>query len=237
MKNFLLLIVLTAVAAIAVSATAWLTLDALHAAAIASASLLVALCIVAVLAFRNSKKDAEKATLMFKALKNDDFSMRFLDHSNQKLNRALEDIAQIIKNEKIKARRQDRYYGLIINRINAGIFAIDTDGQVRLYNDNALQLFGINVFTHISQLDKIDINLKNAFLEMSAGDIRLLTFTTKNGQTDISASLSKIDIADKSIRIFVLNNIYSAVDKKEIEAWIKLTRILTHEIMNCIAPI
>lgn len=237
MKNFLLLIVLTAVAAIAVSATAWLTLDALHAAAIASASLFVALCIVAVLAFRNSKKDAEKATLMFKALKNDDFSMRFLDHSNQKLNRALEDIAQIIKNEKIKARRQDRYYGLIINRINAGIFAIDIDGQVRLCNDNALQLFGINVFTHISQLDKIDINLKNAFLEMSAGDIRLLTFTTKNGQTDISASLSKIDIADKSIRIFVLNNIYSAVDKKEIEAWIKLTRILTHEIMNCIAPI
>ena len=162
MKNFLLLIVLTAVAAIAVSATAWLTLDALHAAAIASASLLAALCIVAVLAFRNSKKDAEKATLMFKALKNDDFSMRFLDHSNQKLNRALEDIAQIIKNEKIKARRQDRYYGLIINRINAGIFAIDIDGQVRLCNDNALQLFGINVFTHISQLDKIDINLKNA---------------------------------------------------------------------------
>ncbi len=215
MKNFLLLIVLTAIAAIAVSATAWLTLDALHAAAIASASLLVALCIVAVLAFRNSKKDAEKATLMFKALKNDDFSMRFLDHSNQKLNRALEDIAQIIKNEKIKARRQDRYYGLIINRINAGIFAIDTDGQVRLCNDNVLQLFGINVFTHISQLDKIDINLKNAFLEMSAGDIRLLTFTTKNGQTDISASLSKIDIADKSIRIFVLNNIYSAVDKKK----------------------
>ena len=42
----------------------------------------------------------------------------------------------------------------------------------------------------------------------------------------------------KSICVFLaLNDINTELDEKEIDSWIRLTRVLTHEIMNTIAPI
>ena len=42
---------------------------------------------------------------------------------------------------------------------------------------------------------------------------------------------------DKHYKLITLQDINSEIEQKEIEAWHKLIRILTHEIMNSVTPI
>lgn len=44
-------------------------------------------------------------------------------------------------------------------------------------------------------------------------------------------------LQDKHVRILAINDINSELDDKEIDSWIRLTRVLTHEIMNSVTPI
>lgn len=46
-----------------------------------------------------------------------------------------------------------------------------------------------------------------------------------------------MELGGNTVKILTLNDIRNEMDTKELESWIKLTRVLTHEIMNSIAPI
>lgn len=48
---------------------------------------------------------------------------------------------------------------------------------------------------------------------------------------------SIMQLGSGQVRILTLNDIRSELDAKELDSWVKLTRVLTHEIMNSIAPI
>lgn len=231
------LAIATAVAIVAAAAfpvsLVYLENGAVYAAVIC----LAALVTVLVLAFRNAANASSKITLMLEAIRNNDFSMRFHDRNNRAVNRALEKISAIIREDKQNARRNERYYGLIMEKVNAGIFAADENGCVEICNDKMLELLGVNVFTHLEQLEKIDVRLKDELFGMQPGEIKMLSYKMENGGGEISASRSRISFEKKVLDIFVLNNIYHVINSNEVEAWVKLTRVLTHEIMNGIAPI
>lgn len=231
------LAIATAVAIVAAAAfpvsLVYLENGAVYAAVIC----LAALVTVLVLAFRNAANASSKITLMLEAIRNNDFSMRFHDCNNRAVSRALEKISAIIREDKQNARRNERYYGLIMEKVNAGIFAADENGCVEICNDKMLELLGVNVFTHLEQLEKIDVRLKDELFGMQPGEIKMLSYKMENGGGEISASRSRISFEKKVLDIFVLNNIYHVINSNEVEAWVKLTRVLTHEIMNSIAPI
>lgn len=235
MRNNLAISAAVAVAAAAVSSAALFYSErgAVYAAVICFAALVAVL----VLSFRNAANASSKINLMLEAIRNNDFSMRFHDRNNKAVARALEKISAIIREEKQNARRNERYYGLIMDKVNAGIFAADQEGRVEICNDKMLELLGVNVFTHLEQLEKIDGRLKNELFEMQPGEVKMLSYKPENGGGEISASRSRISFEKKVLDIFVLNNIYHVIDSNEVEAWVKLTRVLTHEIMNGIAPI
>ena len=119
------LAIATAVAIVAAAAfpvsLVYLENGAVYAAVIC----LAALVTVLVLAFRNAANASSKITLMLEAIRNNDFSMRFHDRNNRAVSRALEKISAIIRDDKQNARRNERYYGLIMEKVNAGIFAAD----------------------------------------------------------------------------------------------------------------
>ena len=96
----------------------------------------------------------------------------------------------------------------------------------------------MSVLTNEVQLDRVSEGLRHAFRTMSVGEVRLVTFPSAEGVANVSVGLSQITANDgHRINIYFLNNIYSVIDRQEVDAWMKLTRVLTHEIMNGIAPI
>lgn len=237
MKNYLLLAVIVAVIALGASVACCLWLPPAQALPAAVVLLAAALVVVLIMARLNASNAAWKARTIVRAMKNNDFSMRFNDSNNQRLNHTLHEITEITKEEKHKALQHERYFELILNRVNAGIFTLDPSGRVLLCNNHALKLFGINVLTHISQLDRVDKSLRPALLGIAAGEVRLVAFHTKTSDESVSASQSQINMGGNDISIYVLNSVYPVLDRKETEAWTKMTRVLIHEIMNSIAPI
>ena len=49
--------------------------------------------------------------------------------------------------------------------------------------------------------------------------------------------VSGVILKNEELRIVSLNNINRELDEREIDAWLKLTRVLTHEIMNSLTPV
>lgn len=213
----------------------WMSGDTLLSFAVGACVGFVAVCLVFV---HDVRRSLSKLGVMVEALRNSDFSMRFFDRGKADYNRALEELAAIFKTEKMKLKANEYFYGLILDSVNAGVIAVEENGNVRLCNRQALSLLGVSVLTNEVQLDRVSEGLRHAFRTMSVGEVRLVTFPSAEGVANVSVGLSQITANDgHRINIYILNNIYSVIDRQEVDAWMKLTRVLTHEIMNGIAPI
>lgn len=222
---------LIAVATTVADAVAVLLTDcwALPVAVITAAGLVAA----AAYSYSAAADAIEKVKIMLEAFRNNDFSFRLQERKNPEITESLGGISKIIKAQKVSAQQKEKFYGLILGNVKTGIFTLDADGNVELCNAAALRLLGLPVLTNAVQLDRVDPELRKSFCNMTVGETMLLTLS----KTSVSVNLSKIDLAGKTLSIYMLNDVYSVIDRQEVEAWIKLTRVLTHEIMNGIAPI
>ena len=98
-------------------------------------------------------------------------------------------------------------------------------------------MLGLAVFTNVRQLARIDENLKTVIQNIQPGDKHQISFTNERGNVHLSIRVSEMTLQDKHVRILAINDINSELDDKEIDSWIRLTRVLTHEIMNSVTPI
>ena len=182
-----------------------------------------------------------KLTYFFSALENDDYTIRFVENegmqSERLLNHILNRIKSIIQNTRIEIQQKERYYELILNSISSGVIALDDNGFVLQLNRFALKLIDLEVFTHVSQLRKVSPVLAEAFKEIRPGENRRVTYTTERGSIQLLITASGITVNGKHTRLLVINDIENEMDEKEIDSWIRLIRVLAHEIMNSIAPI
>ena len=64
-----------------------------------------------------------------------------------------------------------------------------------------------------------------------------MIFHNERGTVNLSIRVSEINVRKEHLRILALNDINTELDEKEIDSWIRLTRVLTHEIMNSVTPI
>lgn len=182
-----------------------------------------------------------KLTYFFSALENDDYTIRFVENegmqSERLLNHILNRIKSIIQNTRIEIQQKERYYELILNSISSGVIALDDNGFVLQLNRFALKLIDLEVFTHVSQLRKVSPVLAEAFKEIRPGENRRVTYTNERGSIQLLITASGITVNGKHTRLLVINDIENEMDEKEIDSWIRLIRVLAHEIMNSIAPI
>ena len=96
---------------------------------------------------------------------------------------------------------------------------------------------GLEVLTHVKQLSRISDNVEKAFIEAMPGQKQQVEYTTERGMVNLSMRVSGITVQDKPLRIIALNDINHELDEREIDSWIRLTRVLTHEMMNSLTPV
>lgn len=185
---------------------------------------------------------SRRVLFLLEAVENNDFSLHFsphpkAPHHEQLVNEALNRISQMLGRIKQDAVQQEKYYELILECAGSGILVLNDRGDVHQKNSEALRLLGLEVLTHIDQLNRIDPGLCNRLKECQAGDRLQVGFSNERGTVTLSVRVSRITVHHAQLRILSLTDINSELDEKEIEAWVRLTRVLTHEIMNSITPI
>ena len=97
---------------------------------------------------------------------------------------------------------------------------------------------GIATFGHIRQLKPVSEQLYEAFLLIDENtQEKRAGYYNERGKMTISLTASKAIIGKSSVKIIAFNDISSEVAENEQESWNKLSRVLTHEIMNTVTPI
>ena len=187
------------------------------------------------------KRNAQKVAFMFDAIDNNDYAFQYATRgrsSNDKLvSESLNRITQILFQAKADAVQKEKYYELIMNSVNTGIIVLDDIGNIYQTNNEALRLLGLSIFTHVKQLARIDEKLQQTITDIRPGDKHQISFINERGTVNLSIRVSEMTLQDKHVRIVAINDINSELDDKEIDSWIRLTRVLTHEIMNSVTPI
>ena len=153
-----------------------------------------------------------KCRMMLESIKNDDYTFKLSGNRFSWQERMLQDLynrlGEVLKNQRLLLEQREAFYGLIMSRVATGIV-------VERYKEGiSAELF-----------------------HMTHGESRRFDFNTPSGLARLLVSVSEMKLGEKEIRIYAINDIKDELDSKELESWIKLTRVLTHEIMNSVAPI
>lgn len=187
------------------------------------------------------KHQIKKVIFLLDALENNDNAIRFPEQlgnqHNRTINLLLNRVAHILQEAKLETVQQEKYYELILSFINTGIVVLNDRGGVIQKNNELLRLLGLEVFTHVRQLSKVDSTLMEKLENARSGDKFQVQFSNERGNINLAVRVSDIHIRKEHLRIFALNDINSELDEKELDSWIRLIRVLTHEIMNSVTPI
>ena len=204
-------------------------------------AILFAWSITTFLLIRRNRRINNRIKFLSEAVAGGDFSFTFPEgnrrRSDRELAASLNRIRDMLSRTRQETIDKERYYAQILENVRTGIVAYDEQGFVTQTNRAAAELFGLPVLTHIRQLDRVSGGLADMLLVAAADDTRTLTLHDGESTRQLSLQVSQSRIRDRNLRVLVVNDIHNELDNKEIDSWISLTRVLTHEIMNAVSPI
>lgn len=183
--------------------------------------IIIVLLLVAVVGYirlyRHYRRNIKKVTFLFDAIDNGDFSFNFPTEKGFKedkiLHKSLNRIKLFLQHTREEQMDREKYYEQILNAVDTGILVVDSHDNILQHNQAALRLLDTDVLTHMNQVKE---KLKDEHL----------------AKHETQAMLK-----DKHVRIIALSDVSHELSNQEVDSWIKLIRVLTHEIMNTITPV
>ncbi|SEM62401.1 Histidine kinase-, DNA gyrase B-, and HSP90-like ATPase [bacterium A37T11] len=154
------------------------------------------------------------------------------------LRRAFNDINAVFRQISSERETQYQYLQTILQIVDTAIISYDArSGKVMWINDSFKQLFGIPYLHHFEGLKKRNPDAFEKSTRLVAGQKAVLSLKLANGEIKVQASTAAFITSDGNYKLIAFQNINEAIDATETQAWQKLLSVLTHEIMNSIAPI
>ena len=183
--------------------------------------IIIVLLLVAVVGYirlyRHYRRNIKKVTFLFDAIDNGDFSFNFPTEKGFKedkiLHKSLNRIKLFLQHTREEQMDREKYYEQILNAVDTGILVVDGHDNILQHNQAALRLLDTDVLTHMNQVKG---KLKDEHL---------------------SKHETQAMLKDKHVRIIALSDVSHELSNQEVDSWIKLIRVLTHEIMNTITPV
>jgi nitrogen fixation/metabolism regulation signal transduction histidine kinase len=133
--------------------------------------------------------------------------------------------------------QHEKFYEQIMSSVSTGIIVIDEQNKILQANPASAKLLGLPILSNIRQLERYGNDVADLFRRIQTRERSQLHLQTDKGDVDLSITCVRTDLNKQSVRILIMNDIRNELDEKELDSWIKLTRVLTHEIMNSMAPI
>jgi len=174
-------------------------------------------------------------------IENEDSSLHIPERTGNKavdeIFRGIARLNELFLRKNIAIGAQEQYYLSIIRQSATGLFSVNEEGRIININPSAEKLTGMIAFQHVNTLGRINESLPGFIqIELKPGDSPSVIFESPGGQ-NLLFKLSEISTPNEVIRLVVVSDITKELDIREVDAWIKLARTLSHEIMNNLAPI
>lgn len=175
------------------------------------------------------------------AIKYEDYAVNFSDpklgSSFSHLNDTFNEILEKFKEARIEKESQFQLFKLTLEKINIGIIAVDENGEITILNQAASELLNVPFLQNWERLKGRHPEFCSTVSELELGGRKLVQIDTLSGIRELSLDVNPVRLTGTTHFIIAFQDIKDEIEQKEIEAWHKLIRILTHEIMNSITPV
>lgn len=177
----------------------------------------------------------------FLAVRNDESALN-LQHigegkSFDQLRDSMQSVNQIIKDLRMKYQQKEIVSDAIIENAAVGILTFNSQGLVENINRKGRELLGVHHLVNIKALLKNDPELVKLFQSIQAGESRVLKTSVNQKFLHLLVSCTCIKLNVENWKLLSFSDIKSEMDATELESWQRLISVLTHEIMNSIAPL
>ncbi len=192
--------------------------------------------------FRLHKKAQQEVEQFVESIHYRDFSRHFdVRHAPQdlqKLRKGFNDINTTFKVISKEKETQYQYLQKILELVDTGILSYELEsGDVVWMNESLKRLLQVPYLKTIQSLDKRDHHLCTQIVDLKPGENIIGTAHIERNTIKILLSATAFQTEGKVYKLVAFQNVNEALDETESKAWQKLLSVMTHEIMNSIAPI
>jgi nitrogen fixation/metabolism regulation signal transduction histidine kinase len=178
---------------------------------------------------------------LFNAVRHQDFSATFQQGlsgtSFKELETSMNEVVRAYKTVKIQREAQFHLLQSLVSQIQVGILVLGDDDEITLFNPTAEMLLGIKGTRNWRLVKQLKPGFAQSVQDLGGSGRKLTELTDGSYTRMVSLDVQTIQLLERPCTLITLQDINSEIEQKEIEAWHKLIRILTHEIMNSVTPI
>ena len=177
----------------------------------------------------------------FSSVQDHDSSVRFSQNAKNNSFRNLHDrmnsLNKIIQNVKIENERTSQFLQSVVEHVDVGLLLFDQNGKIEIYNRAAKKYFNVQQPQHLSFLKTRNDEIFKIINIIKPGQEILHKMKSDNLLQSILIKATELKFESNIIKLVSFQDITNELDKKELDSWRRLIRVLTHEIMNSISPI
>jgi nitrogen fixation/metabolism regulation signal transduction histidine kinase len=149
----------------------------------------------------------------------------------------LTEIQQIVFKANLEREKQFHYLNYVVSNLDVGVITLYSSGKTELCNPAALHVLGLQKLSHISELDTISPGFRQFIESLKGGQQRMMRVNIGNKVKNLSFRCGEFRIQTVEMKLVSFLDIHTELEENELDAWQKLIRVLTHEIMNSITPV
>jgi nitrogen fixation/metabolism regulation signal transduction histidine kinase len=166
------------------------------------------------------------------------FDVRHAPDELKNMRKGFNDINSTFKVISREKETQYLYLQKILELVETGILSYEVEsGEVVWMNDSLKRILGMPYLKSLQSLEKRDVYLFREIQQLQPGAGKIISISRDNGIVKVLASATAFQTDNKTYKLAAFQNVNEALDEAEAKAWQKLLSVMTHEIMNSVAPI
>lgn len=165
------------------------------------------------------------------------FSENIQNISFRKLHERMNSINKIIQNVKIENEKTGHFLQSVVDHVDIGLLSFDMNGRIEIYNRAAKKYLKVQEPQNLTSLRNINNEIIEVISIIKPGQEILYKMKIDNLILSILVKATELKFESNVIKLVSFQDITNELDKKELDSWQRLIRVLTHEIMNSISPI
>lgn len=165
------------------------------------------------------------------------FSLAGRSKAFDELNRTFNRITQ--RFEEMRSEREDQfqYFQFVVERVSVGLIVFRQDGKVDVMNRAARRLLGLPRLRNVRDLASLSLDLLDAVRDANRRGRSLVRVENDNLSVRLAVQTSEFRMRGISYTLASIQDMRGELEEIELDAWQNLIRVLTHEIVNSVAPI
>lgn len=206
-------------------------------------ALLLPFIIIQLIDFYNFHRKAQQEVEQFvESIHYRDFS-RYFDVKEaplelKSLREGFNEINSTFKTVSREKETQFQYLQKILELVNTGILSYEhKSGDIGWMNESFKNMLGIPYLKTIASLERRDANLYREVLNIRPGENKIVSLTKDKNVYKALMAATAFQTDGRVYKLVAFQDVNEALDETEAKAWQRLLSVMTHEIMNSVAPI